>query len=239
MKFSIPGLLTLFFCYFIDLQLVKAELQEIGGQRSGVSSNLLITSSRRSEVIDLELVRDNKNLQISNILKYYLFDLSNVLVASKKDLKCAGNIENLITLMLKDLPSYANRVIGRSIFNNKGNIYNYVIVAGKPDFEPIPLNNREYTPVFKDSSQQVFFTTLEKQYLDNKAVEIQNYHWLFLTRSPTGWRMVTIFSRLGKPDKDRPPFPLKQSSNSYIGRGIRLWLRDCRAGVFDSRFRSN
>lgn len=53
-------------------------------------------------------------------------------------------------------------------------LINYVIVAGKPEYEPIILKTTEYNPVFEDKSRQVFFTTLEKKYIDNKPIEIQN-----------------------------------------------------------------
>ncbi|MDJ0725442.1 MAG: hypothetical protein QNJ38_10060 [Prochloraceae cyanobacterium] len=186
---------------------------------------LVVALNRSSEVAKLGLVPSFNDSKSARNIKD--------LIANKNTLKCGDSLEDLTVLMLKDLPSYANRVIARSTFNIKTKVSNYVIVAGKPEYEPIILKRTEYNPVFEDKSRQVFFTTLEKKYIDNKPIEIQNYHWLFLTQSQTGWRMVTIFSRLGQIDREDPPLPREEASSSYIGRAIKLWLRDCRAGVFE------
>ena len=158
-----------------------------------------------------------------------------LLLSKNTSLECPADLESLTSVMLKDLPSYANRVIQRSRRLNR-NIKSseYVIVAGKPEFEPLPLTNSQYDPVFQKSSEQVFFTTLERQYLRGKIVERQNYHWLFLSQTPSGWRLVTIFSRWGFPSKDKQPLPPRETSNGFIAKALRLWLRDCRTGVLRS-----
>ncbi|MBR8826300.1 MAG: hypothetical protein DSM107014_00095 [Gomphosphaeria aponina SAG 52.96 = DSM 107014] len=139
---------------------------------------------------------------------------------------CPADLEKLTTVMLQELPNYANRVIHSSQSLGSTNS-GYVIVAGQPEFKPLKLNELQYTPVLPESSEQVFFTTLERQYLNGKIVEVQNYHWLFLTQTPTGWRMIMIFSRTGSDHQNRPPAPPQETSNGVIGQAIGVWLRDC------------
>jgi hypothetical protein len=89
--------------------------------------------------------------------------------------------------------------------------------------------------------QQVFFTTLERQYWRNQMVSLQNYHWLFLVQNQDGWYLGLLYSSLGRyPSGDGPlspvasqraPTPPEESSDGIIGQAIRLWLRDCRAGA--------
>lgn len=145
---------------------------------------------------------------------------------------CPTDITTLTDWMLKDLPSYANRVIQRTRKpRQSADLFSYVIIAGKPEFEPLKLSQRQYTPVFPDSSQQVFFTTLERQYSSSQAIATQHYHWLFLTQTASGWRLVMVFTQLGHPNQSQPPSPPKETSNGVIGQAISLWLRDCRAGA--------
>ncbi|MEL6786335.1 MAG: hypothetical protein AAFO76_02780, partial [Cyanobacteria bacterium J06607_15] len=79
--------------------------------------------------------------------------------------------------------------------------------------------------------EQVFFTVLERQYINNKIVEIETYHWLFLSQTDSGWRTVMMFSRFGNSDQANPPTPPRETTNGIIGRGVQLWLRDCRARI--------
>ncbi|MGK7877527.1 MAG: hypothetical protein AB4426_30765 [Xenococcaceae cyanobacterium] len=149
-----------------------------------------------------------------------------------KSIDCPADVETLTSLLLQDIPSYANRVIQRARrLNRSVDIFGYVIVAGKPEFEPLNLSQSQYTSVFQESPEQIFFTTLERQYFNDKVIETENYHWLFLTQTKSGWRMAMVFSRLGSTSKGRPPSPPRESSNGVIGQAIRLWLRDCRAGT--------
>ncbi|MDJ0713566.1 MAG: hypothetical protein QNJ54_05035 [Prochloraceae cyanobacterium] len=146
--------------------------------------------------------------------------------------KCPVDLESLTSLMLEDLPNYTNRVIRQSSTPQRSNrTRRSVILAGKPEFEPLPLSQNQYSPLFSESPEQVFFTTLERQYLDDRVLEVQNYHWLFLSQTKSGWRLVMLFSRLGSTSKARPPLPPRETSNSAIGQAVRLWLRDCRAGA--------
>ncbi|MCX7594434.1 MAG: hypothetical protein N2235_11850 [Fischerella sp.] len=145
------------------------------------------------------------------------------------------DIETLTTQLLRDLPSYANRIIQRARrLRRSTDVYSYVLVAGRPEFTPLPLNPSEDTDAeSKNASkdvEQVFFTTLERQYVGEKAVELQQFHWLFLTKAKSGWWMVTMFSQTGSYPKNNPPTPPRDSSNGVVAQGIRMWLRDCRAG---------
>ena len=149
--------------------------------------------------------------------------------------KCPGDVETLTSLMLKDLPSYANRVLQRSRRSlRRPASASSVLVAGRPEFEPLTLGPGPYTPpasaIDLEPPQQVFFTTLERQYRGGKASYMQLYHWLFLTQTPQGWRVATMFSRIGS-SSGRPPTPPQESSKGVVGQAVSIWLRDCRAGA--------
>jgi hypothetical protein len=142
---------------------------------------------------------------------------------------CPADLETLVDRLLQDLPSYANRVIVRSGFSPKtstppGYALPQIILAGRPEFEPLPLNSGEALP---ENASQVFITTLERQYRGGKPVEIQQYHWLFFTKTENGWELAKIVSRFGNAADIRPL--LGQDSESEIAEAIRLWLRDCHA----------
>lgn len=176
--------------------------------------------------------------------------------------RCPSDLQGLTTGLLRDLPSYANRVASRNlrlpVEEPSVAPPNVVVIAGLPDFTPIDLS--DYSPVDtptdaitngdagSDSTapadsplQQVFFTTLERQYWQNQLVSLQNYHWLFLVQHQDGWYMALLYSSLGRYTASanplelvagqRPPTPPEESSDGIIGQAIRLWLRDCRAGA--------
>jgi hypothetical protein len=139
-----------------------------------------------------------------------------------------------------DLPNYANRIIQRSRhLSDKVDLFPYILVAGKPEFNPLPLNPF-FTDPQKESAgvEQVFFTTLERQYLNQKAIELQEFHWLFLTKAQSGWQLVTMFSQTGKPpgkgsaarSNKTEVLQRRESSDSAVGVGVKDWLRDCEAG---------
>ena len=172
--------------------------------------------------------------------------------------RCPSDLAGLTARLLTDLPSYANRVASRNlrIPLEEPSVAppNIVVIAGMPDFTPIDLS--DYSPTDSSSSeepdrdsaprtdsplQQVFFTTLERQYWQNQVVSLQNHHWLFLVQNPEGWYMALLYSSLGhyvtSPNPlelvggQRPPTPPEESSDGIVGQAIRLWLRDCRAGA--------
>ncbi|OKH15713.1 hypothetical protein NIES592_06465 [Fischerella major NIES-592] len=177
----------------------------------------------------------------SNFLNYQAFAQNPTSSPnSREQFFCSEpNLEILTTQLLQDLPSYANRVIQRARrFGRKTDIFSYVLAAGRPEFTPLPLNltgeiPKELKYTEKDV-KQVFFTTLERQYIGKKAVELQQFHWLFLAKAENGWWMVMMFSRTASDPKQNPPTPPQDSSHGVIAQGIQTWLRDCRAG--DVRF---
>ncbi len=138
-------------------------------------------------------------------------------------------------MMLKDLPSYANRVIQRARrLSRTVDIFSYVVVAGRPEFEPLSLGPGQYMPTPEgnvEPPQQIFFTTLERQYRGGKAINTQHYHWLFLTQTPDGWRLAMMFSQIGSSSGERSPTPPRESTNGVVGQAVSSWLRDCRAGA--------
>jgi hypothetical protein len=157
---------------------------------------------------------------------------------------CPTDLKTLTDLLLQDLPSYTNRVIQRARRRDaasaaKGDrsadLYSYVLVAGKPEFEPLPLTQRQKFPSLPDTSQQLFFTTLERRYSFGRAIVTQNYHWLFVTQTSSGWRLVMIFTQFGSPSGDRPPSPPQENSEGAVGQAVSLWLRDCRANSIRTR----
>jgi len=164
---------------------------------------------------------------------------------------CPDNVEILVDQMLPDLPGYANRVLRRSPISNQSDVKIYVITAGNPEFEPLPLGpGRSSTrdsngdpntlPSLNgelDDPQQVFITTLERQYRGTQVIEIPRYHWLFLTKTAEGWRLALIFSRIGSNRSNEPLTPPEESSQSFIASAIRLWLRDL--WLTDCRDRQN
>ncbi|MEG3901409.1 hypothetical protein QUB19_06220 [Microcoleus sp. B4-C5] len=143
---------------------------------------------------------------------------------------CPADLETLVDRLLQDLPSYANRVIVRSHFSPNTNTppgyaLPQIILAGRPEFEPLPLNFEDALP---ENASQVFITTLERQYRGEKPVEIQQYHWLFFMKTANGWELAKIVSRFGTAADIRPLFE-QDSDKSAIAEAIRLWLRDCQA----------
>ena len=138
---------------------------------------------------------------------------------------CPATIEPLIEELLKDLPSYANRAIQRSRTASYPYKATNIVTAGRPEFEPLPLSPDRPVP---EDPRQVFITTLERNHATDKIVEIQHFHWLFLTKTQTGWRLALMFSSIGA-GENQPPLPPRDSSQGAIAQAIRTWLRDCRA----------
>ncbi|MEH2374303.1 hypothetical protein [Nostoc sp.] len=145
------------------------------------------------------------------------------------------NLEILTIQLLQDLPSYTNRVSQRARrLSRSSDFYSYMLVAGRPEFTPLPLNLEEYSADASKSAtsavEQVFFTTLERQYIGKKAVELQEFHWLLLTKTKSGWQLVMMFSQIGSHSTQQPLSPPRDSSNGTVAQGVKTWLRDCQAG---------
>jgi hypothetical protein len=156
--------------------------------------------------------------------------------STSKRFTCPNNLPKLTTLLLQDLPAYSNRVIQRTQnLNQAAGTENYIITANEAEFEPLTLPRLQYDPIDRDRDpEQVFFTVLERQYIEGKVVEIQTYHWLFLTQTNNGWRTVILFSRFGNATDNQPPEPPQETTNGIIGSAVQLWLRDCHAGAVRS-----
>ena len=146
---------------------------------------------------------------------------------------CPQDVETLTSLMLRDLADYGNRIIQRTQdAHRREGFDSYIIFAGKSEFEPLDLPQFQYNPATNNNPEQIFFTTSERQYLNRtRKIETQNYHWLFLTQTSSGWQMVTMFSRFNSSTKQSLPIPPIESSKGIVGQAVNLWLRDCRANA--------
>ena len=171
-------------------------------------------------------------LRWGNDLAYSVEEIAECSTTTEDNFTCPDDVKELTALLLEDLPAYSNRVIQRTQdLNQAAGIENYIITASEAEFEPLPLPRLQYNPIDDKDPEQVFFTVFERQYIDGKIVEIQTFHWLFLTQTDSGWRTVMMFSRFGNNNEERPPTPPKETTDGIIGRGVQLWLRDCRAGT--------
>lgn len=151
----------------------------------------------------------------------------------RPEMTCPDDLETLTQLLLRDLPSYANRVSARSRHAAPSvELFGHVLVAGKPEFTPLTLGPGPYTSTSEPTElDQLFFTTLERQYVANQERLIQYYHWLFLAKTDAGWWFGLMVSRISGYPENQPQSPPRDSSEGVIARAIRLWLRDCRAGA--------
>ncbi|HIK57237.1 MAG TPA: hypothetical protein IGS37_18990 [Synechococcales cyanobacterium M55_K2018_004] len=146
---------------------------------------------------------------------------------------CPATLDAMIPLLLRDLPSYANRVYQRSRLRSPLDRANlYILIAGRPEFEPLPLSLVGGPAGERGDRrvQQVFFTTRERRYETNQLAVFQNFHWAFFTQTPQGWQLAQMYSRFDQPSANRPPTPPIDSSEGVLAEGIRVWLRDCAAG---------
>jgi hypothetical protein len=142
------------------------------------------------------------------------------------------SLELLTNQLLQDLPSYANRVSQRARSGNRSNdTYSYVLVAGKPDFQPLPINSGGYQSIGHKSTatevKQVFFTTLERQYVAGQILQSQQFHRLLLTKTNRGWRLVMMFTQIAADPQAKVVSPPRDSSNGVIAQAVKTWLRDC------------
>lgn len=150
-------------------------------------------------------------------------------------ISCPDDLETLTQLMLRDLPGYANRVSQRARNRDRiVDLYTFVILAAQPEFMPLTLGPGSYNPASSDAPtdlQQVFFTTLEREYVSDNTELLQHFHWLFLAKTERGWWFGLMASRIGGYPDNQPQSPPRDSSQGVIAQAIRLWLRDCRAGA--------
>ena len=194
-------------------------------------SQFLLVACLGLQVNRLNVESSNLTLEDSLPLRYQLSNLQSATLET-----CPADVETLTSQLIRDLPSYANRVIQRARrLNRTVDSFSYVLVAGNLEFAPLSLGPGQYSSAASvadvEPPKQVFITTLERQYLGGKAIESQHYHWLFLTQTPGGWRLALMFSRIGSSSPGRSPTPPRESSKGIIGQAVTIWLRDCRAGV--------
>lgn len=152
---------------------------------------------------------------------------------------CPEEVEPLVAMLVRDLPSYANRVLQRLVLPfDAVERPATVILAGEPEFEPLSTGPGIYYPVPPEETnellKQVFFTTLEREYFPDGIHDLQYFHWVFLVQTDTGWRLAMMFSSLGGYPDSGPVSPPENTSQGAIARAIRIWLRDCRAGAIAS-----
>ncbi len=143
------------------------------------------------------------------------------------------NLELLATELMKDLPGYANRASQRARRRDRSiQLYSYVLAAGKPDFQPLPLKSVDHTsPTYESSGvEQVFFTTLEREYFRKQVSLSQQFHRLLLTKTNSGWSVVMMFTATGSYPAGKPISPPRDTTDSAVGQGVKTWLRDCEAG---------
>ncbi|NET30615.1 MAG: hypothetical protein F6K19_01250 [Cyanothece sp. SIO1E1] len=150
---------------------------------------------------------------------------------------CPEDIETLAALLVRDLPSYANRVIQQTFapFRTESRP-GTIILASQPDLTPLDLGPEEHKSILPatkaaNDTKQVFITTLERQNNLNRSTEIEQFHWIFLAKAESGWYLAFMFSQLSLHRSAKPPAPPRDSSQASIAQAIRLWLRDCRAGA--------
>ncbi|NEQ49789.1 MAG: hypothetical protein F6K11_06590 [Leptolyngbya sp. SIO3F4] len=144
---------------------------------------------------------------------------------------CPEDFETLSSLLIRDIPSYTNRIL-QSTVADISTAYRpaYVIAANNPERTPLNIDSQVYTtePSRDESLRQLFFTTLERQYSNAlEETSINHFHWLFLVPSEDGWQMVFMFSAIEA--EGEVQLPARDSSNGSVAQAIKRWLRDCRA----------
>ncbi|WP_373545329.1 hypothetical protein [Chamaesiphon sp.] len=144
---------------------------------------------------------------------------------------CPEQPDRLANLLVRDLPSYGNRIMQQRR-KRTDKLYSSIEIASVPELQPIEILSREYTPQFPQSAPtQVFVSTLERQYTGLRSAQLQQFHWLFIAKTRLGWRLVNIYTRTGGfPLANNLITPPIESSNTIVGEAIRIWLNDCYLG---------
>jgi hypothetical protein len=148
---------------------------------------------------------------------------------ARTNYQCPSELPKLTELLIRDLPSYANRSEQRR--RPKANTINYTnyLTAGRPETAAQLIENPEYRPTLPSAAPlQLYLSTLEKRYLGQNTTELQQFHWLFLAKGKKDWYLVTMYSRQGRAKAE--PLPPIESLQSPVGEGVQIWLRDCNAG---------
>ena len=150
--------------------------------------------------------------------------LANPLPLNAAEAKtCSQPLATLIPPLLTDLPSYTNRVTQRAqMFDLEIPLDTYILIAGNADFDPLPLSQQQWQPTVKDTTQQVFFTTLEREYTDQRAIERQNFYWAFFVQTQRGWQLALLYQQLGGESPQNPTAPRRDASTGGIAQGLSL-----------------
>jgi hypothetical protein len=154
-----------------------------------------------------------------------------VAISGGKPVTCPVKLSSLAELLVRDLPSYGNRIVQQRR-KRSDKIYSSIVTASAPELQPLPIVSREYPSQFPQAAPtQVFISTLENQYTGSRSGQIQQFHWLFLAQTRQGWRLANIYTRTGGfPLANNPISPPIESSRTIVGEAIRIWLNDCYLG---------
>ena len=150
-------------------------------------------------------------------------------LVARIDHQCPATLPKLAELLIRDLPSYANRSEQRR--RPKVNTINYTnyLTAGRPETVAQLIENPEYRTTLPAAAPlQLYLSTLEKRYVGQNSTELQQFHWLFLAKGKKDWYLVAMYSRQGRTTGE--PLPPVESVQSPVGEGVQIWLRDCNAG---------
>lgn len=179
----------------------------------------------------------SKQFILSIILQIFMYLLlpnnSSLTLAeipkNSKNNICPQDLETLTNQLISDVPAYANRIYQSSRnLRSKYDHITYFVIAGKPEFTPLPLKIEKYSNKSSEKDiYQVFFTTLERNYTGKKLTEIQQYHWLLLTKNPQGWDVMMLLTRYGGYPHKKPPTPPRDNTLGVVGQAVSIWLRDC------------
>ncbi len=150
-------------------------------------------------------------------------------IAIQPRMSCPTQIQPLANLLVRDLPSYANRAALKNRKRSDVPEMSQIIVASQPEIEPLNLPGNPQKP--DPNLHQLFITTLERQTFKQKSSEFQQYHWLFLVQTRQGWKLSQSFTRIGSYPATSKVAPTRESSQSTVAQGIKIWLRDCQAGT--------
>jgi hypothetical protein len=154
----------------------------------------------------------------------------------RRAIACPQELDTLSPLLLRDLPSYANRVNQRRYAPYRDATRpGHILIASAGDPRPLTLGPGTPIPAQDSPAEtvQLFFTTLERQYLPDRAVPLQYHHWVFLTQVNQEWRLVLMRSQLASIPDGHVLAPPEDTSQGVVAQAIRLWLRDCHAQAID------
>ncbi len=152
-------------------------------------------------------------------------------IAQARPNTCPEQPDTLANLLVRDLPSYGNRIIQQRR-KRTDKVYSSIEIASRPELQPIEILSREYSPQFPQAAPtQIFVSTLERQYTGLRSAQLQQFHWLFLAKTRLGWRLVNIYTRTGGfPLANNLITPPVESSKTIVGEAIGIWLNDCYLG---------